>query len=148
MNAEGELRSVLYAIRMHCRDCMGGQPGGGARCETRTCKLRQYSEKPLQVDMADGLVRNTWMAAAVEAVLDNHSAAGAWWSEMRRSIEDKAGRPWSNAWWGGVATRLRECHWSQQRRRTCTELKQRNKASEWFWAPPAKDWYHADVQQG
>lgn len=123
---------------------MGGQPG--ARCNTKVCGLRPYSEKPLQVDLADGMVRDTWMGAAVAAVIQEHGAEGAWWSTLRRTIESKAGRPWSNAWWGGVAARLRDQAWTQVCRRTCTELSQRNMASEWYWSPLAKEYTNAATQ--
>jgi hypothetical protein len=124
------LTRVLRDIRLHCRDCMGGQGGGGARCKTATCRLHQYATAPVQVDMYDGVFRDAWICGGVELAA---SAGSWWWSDLRRAVERTRGGPGHPSWWGGLASGLRKAGWSQVERRRCDAIAQRNKAIEWRW---------------
>lgn len=131
VNEVAQLKAVLRAVRMHCRECMGNQGNGAAQCQSMTCTLRPWAVAPVQIDLGDGMRREQWLGDAYDIVA---GIGGGWWSDLRREVEAQLGAPWHPSWWGALSSAMHKDGWRRQDGgRQCKELRTRNNAREYYW---------------
>lgn len=126
--------TILRDIRLHCRECMGGAGNAAAQCRNEKCRLHKYAVAPVQIDMFDGVLRETWVRDAVRLTVETFPR-GVWFSEARERIENVLRGPGHSNWWGGVASGLKAAGWHMSDAHRKSARASRNAAHEKWWGP-------------